>query len=241
MTARRFLSSDWLLCFVRPLAAGLAAASVSTAALAAATSVFESSAGSGFLLGTAQSAGSVTDKTSIFGNLRDGRGGNTPNFVDLFKFSANRDGNYFFNTIGAFGSTIADPALFLFDAAGNGLYWNNDVSLSPADTESGFVQSLFVGDYYLGVAFYGAEAYSGLDAIFDTLVSNQGSASTGVGALDNWQNFSTFSNIWDVSGYQVDIKVPEPSALALAGLALGLMGWTSRRRVQGFRGSGSPA
>ncbi len=214
----------------RCVAAGVAAASLCTAAGAATTSVVESAAGTGSLLPDAQGTGSVTDLTRIFGTLSDARGGNVANVVDLFKFSAARDGTYFFNTIGAAGSTIADPALFLFDALGNGVFWNNDVSLSPVDTEAGFVQSLAAGDYFLGVAFYGVDAFSGMDAIFDTLMSNQGSALTGVGALNNWQNFSTFTEIWDVSGYQVNIQVPEPSALALSGLALGLLGWSSRRR-----------
>ena len=238
MAEKRFVPNALVSCVAgsargwRALGTAAAAAALSTAALAAPTSVVEVSAGTGALLGSAQSAGSVTDLTSIVGNLRDGRGGNAPNVVDLFKFSANRSGTYFFNTIGAMGRTIADPALFLFDAAGKGVFWNNDASVSPVDTESAFVQSLTAGDYYIGVAFYGVDAYSGFNAMFDTLFSNQGGALTGAGGLDNWQNFSTFTDLWDLSAYQVNIQVPEPPVLALAGLALGVLGWTSRRRTR---------
>ena len=128
----------------RILAAGLTALALSTAAMAAPTTFNESGgAGTGNLPGaTDVVAGGAGSGLMILGNLIDGRGGYAPNLVDMFRFDVGYAGRYFFDT---FGSAIADTQLFLFDSLGNGLYWNNDASVTPVDTLSAFAIDLGVG------------------------------------------------------------------------------------------------
>ena len=111
----------------KPLAVAVAA--LSAGAMASPITYAESVGGTGFLPGTADFIGAGAESgLTITGNLKDGRGGFGPNLVDMFRFSVGQVGTYFFDT---FGSDIPDPALFLFDSAGNGLYWNNDASITP--------------------------------------------------------------------------------------------------------------
>ena len=215
----------------QPLAVALSIASLSGMAIAAPVVYNESTTGTGDLLASAEAAGDASSLV-IKGNLRDGRGGFAPNVSDLYKITVSYAGTYFFDT---FGSTVADPTLFLFDSSGNGLYFNNDASLSPVDTQSSFVASLGMGDYYLGFAFFGVDPDDGAGSMFDTLGSNQGGPVAGALSLVQWVNYSTFTSIWDDTAYSINIKVPEPGALALSLAALGLLAGFSRRR------QGSPA
>ena len=210
----------------KPLALALAVAALSAGAVAAPITFTESGVGTGFLPGTAEVvAGGAENGLTILGNLDDGRGGFGPNLVDMFRFSVGQAGTYFFDT---FGSVIPDPALFLFDIAGNGLYWNNDASVTPSITQSSFATTLGLGDYYIAVAFYGLDADDGAGSIFNTL-ANEGPALAGSGAVVGWNDFYGLS-IYDNISYRINIQVPEPGALALSLAALGLLAGFSRRR-----------
>jgi hypothetical protein len=196
---------------------------LSAAAWAAPTTYTEVNTGD--LPGSAEdTAAAAQFGLTILGNLTDGRGGNAPNLVDMFKFSVGLAGNYFFNT---FGSAIADTQLFLFDSAGNGIHWNQDAA--PGNTLSAFSTLLGIGDYYIAVSFQGMDPDDGAGSIFDTL-GNGGAAQAGSGAISSWTDFNG-STIWDVSAYTINAYVPEPGALALSLAALGLMAGFSRRRA----------
>jgi hypothetical protein len=205
---------------------------LSFAAFAAPVTFNESAAGTGDLPGaTDVIASGAENGLSIRGDLKDGRGGFAPNLVDMFQFSVGVAGTYRFNT---FGSAIADTQLFLFDSAGMGLYWNNDASLAPVDTLSAFNATLGLGDYYVAVSFFGLDADDGAGSIFDTL-GNGGSALAGSGSIAGWTDFSGLGvpgTVWDVTGYTISIELPEPGALALSLMALGLMAGVHGRRAR---------
>ena len=210
----------------KPLTQALALAVLSAGAVAAPISYTESIGGTGFLPGTAEVvAGGAQNGLTILGNLNDGRGGFGSNLVDMFRFSVGQAGTYFFDT---FGTVIPDPALFLFDIAGNGLYWNNDASVTPSNTQSSFATTLGLGNYYIAVAFYGLDPNDGVGSIFDTL-ANEGPALAGSGAVVGWTDFYGLS-IYDNIAYTINARVPEPGALALSLAALGLLAGFSRRR-----------
>jgi hypothetical protein len=183
--------------------------------------------GTGDLLGTALDAGSASSGLVINGNLLDGRGGQTPNASDLYKFSVGYAGRYHFTSV---GSSVPDLQLFLFNSTGLGLFFSNLTGGSI--TQGSFtIDNLGIGDYYIGVSFFGVDPFDTANkAIFDTLGATRGSGMGG--ALDSWLNASASNqpgDQWDISGYRVSISVPEPGALSLALLALVLMGAARRR------------
>ena len=215
---------------VKALSAAFAAAVLSTAAIAMPVLHTESAAGTGDLTGSAEGAGAIgANGLMIQGDLRDGRGGNLPNIADLYSFSVSYAGTYFFNS---FGSGIFDPQLSLFDGAGNGIFWNNDASITPSNTQSAFSSMLGVGSYFIGISFAFIDAIDGIDFIFDAF-GNGGPAQPGTGALAGWSDGAGLGQpgtVWDITDYKVNAYVPEPSALALSLAALGLMAGFSRRR-----------
>ncbi len=197
---------------------------VSFAALAAPVTFNESAAGTGNLPGATDVIGAgAQNGLTILGDLKERRGGSDANLVDMYRFTVGQAGTYFFDT---FGSLIADTQLFLFDSTGMGLVWNNDAE--PVNTHSAFAISLGLGDYHLAVSFYGLEPDDGAGAIFDTL-GNGGGATAGSGSIASWTDFNG-ATLWDVTGYVVNVKVPEPGVLALSLLALGLMAGVRGRR-----------
>ncbi|MCZ8173858.1 MAG: hypothetical protein O9343_01575 [Burkholderiaceae bacterium] len=204
----------------------LAAALASPAAYAAPVVYVETDTGTGSLPGGAEDAAS-----SGFGELRirgsfvDATGGFAPNVVDLFGFTITTAGRYFFDTA---GSDVADTQLFLFDAAGKGLTWNNDRSTAPVDTWSALDAHLDIGNYFIAVSMFGLDPFDDLaNSIFDTL-GNGGGANAGTGALSGWNDFSGAS-VFDRTNYVVTAYVPAPGALGLALAALGLMAGVSAR------------
>ncbi|MCZ8112320.1 MAG: hypothetical protein ACK5Y8_04215 [Betaproteobacteria bacterium] len=204
----------------------LAAALASPAAYAAPVVYVETDTGTGSLPGGAEDAAS-----SGFGELRirgsfvDATGGFAPNVVDLFGFTITTAGRYFFDTA---GSDVADTQLFLFDAAGKGLTWNNDRSTAPVDTWSALDAYLDIGNYFIAVSMFGLDPFDDLaNSIFDTL-GNGGGANAGTGALSGWNDFSGAS-VFDRTNYVVTAYVPAPGALGLALAALGLMAGVSAR------------
>ena len=211
----------------KPLAQALALAVLSAGAVAAPITFTESVGGTGFLPSTAEVVvGGAHNGLTILGNLVDGRGGNPPNLVDMYGFSVSQAGTYFFDT---FGSDIFDPQLFLFDSIGNGLYWNNDASITPSDTQSSFATTLGAGNYFIAFSFFGFDPDDGQNPIFDTLFTNEGTALAGSGPVTQWTQ-AVLGTIWDRTAYSINIHVPEPGALALSLAALGLLAGFSRRR-----------
>jgi len=183
--------------------------------------------GTGDMLGTALNAGSASSGLVINGNLLDGRGGQTPDVSDLYKFSVGSAGKYHFTSV---GSLVSDLQLFLFDSLGSGLYFSNLTDGSI--TQGSFIfDNIGIGDYFIGMSFFGVDPLDGMgNGMFDTLGATRGSGMGG--ALGSWLNASAFNqpgDQWDITGYSVSISVPEPGALSLALLSLALMGSARRR------------
>ncbi len=210
------------------LAGAMAAALVSASALAAPTVYTEGLPGTGALPAAADYVGAADSGLKISGRLTDGKGGNTPNVVDMYKFSVGYSGTYFFNTQ---GTSIVDTQLFLFDSSGKGLAWNNDVDLANGNMQSAFSTFLGLGDYYIALSFWGVDPEDEFATpVFDTLGTNDGPANAAAGAVDNW--WDTYGGtLWDIDDYTINAYVPEPGALALSLAALALMAGVSRRRV----------
>lgn len=202
----------------------LAAAVLSSAAWAAPVVYTEVDTGS--LTGTAENAAPTGfGELQIRGKFADGTGGLPVNLVDLYGFSITNAGRYFFNTV---GSDVVDTQLFLFDSAGNGLAWNNDLSTTPVETWSALDAFLDVGNYFIGVSIFGLDPFDVADlSIFDTL-GNGGGPEAGTGALAGWNDFSG-ATTFDRVDYVITAYVPTPGALSLALAALGLMAGVSAR------------
>lgn len=161
--------------------------------------------------------------------------GDTVYQVDLYQIRIANPGSFSaWTTL----SSAFDTQLFLFDAAGMGVYSNDDdgvglTSLLPAGDPSNL---LAAGLYYLAIAFGGFGALDGASqsiftpgAFTDLLTADPGS-----GALNGWMpGFAAGTE----SAYSYDIfltgatnaAIPEPASLALVMLA----GWgvyVARRR-----------
>jgi hypothetical protein len=205
----------------------VALATATLAAAAWAAPVVHIETGTGDLPGTAEIAAPAGfGELRIEGSFLEATGGFPANLVDLYGFSITHAGRYFFNT---FGSAVEDTQLFLFDATGNGLAWNNDASESPVNTWSALDAALGVGDYFIAVTWFGMDPIDGLgQSIFDTL-GNAGGPIAGTGPLSGWADFAG-AGLIDRADYVITGYVPTPSALALALAALGLMAGVSARR-----------
>ncbi|MFN9746387.1 MAG: hypothetical protein ACK57B_12160 [Betaproteobacteria bacterium] len=162
---------------------------------------------------------------TIRGSFIDASGGFAPNVVDLFSIAITNAGRYFFDTS---GSDVADTQLFLFDAMGKGVVWNNDRSVAPADTWSAFDAHLGAGNYFIAVSLFGLDPFDDVGtSIFDTL-GNGGGATAGTGMLSGWNDFSG-ATLFDRTNYTITAYVPAPGAFGLALAALGLMAGVSTR------------
>jgi hypothetical protein len=123
---------------------------------------------------------------------------------------------------------IADPVLYLFDAAGMGVAMD--------DEGGGFGQallrlagSMLSGDYYLAIAYAGVEAIDALgNSIFDAF--GTGAVNAGAGALSSWIGGPFSPDPALVGDYEVAVRVPEPGTLAL--VALGLLPLARRRSLR---------
>lgn len=211
----------------KSVSVALATATLATAAWAAPVVYVESPTGTGDLPGTAEIAAPAGfGELRIEGSFLEATGGFGANLVDLYGFSITNAGRYSFNT---FGSAVEDTQLFLFDAAGNGLAWNNDASESPVNTWSALDAALEVGNYFIAVTWFGMDPVDDLgQSIFDTM-GNAGGPIAGTRALSGWADFAG-AGLIDRADYVITGYLPTPSALALALAALGLMAGVSARR-----------
>lgn len=155
-------------------------------------------------------------------------GGNPRNEVDLYKIYIDDAAGFSARTE---SSNPDDTALFLFDASGLGVFMNDDngfdlLSALPGVGADGF--------YFLGVALGG---FSALDASLNSvflsgLFTDVLGADPARGALAGWsEGFASFDDTglsYDIALTGARVAVPEPTTLALLGIA-GFAAWRTRR------------
>jgi hypothetical protein len=145
--------------------------------------------------------------------------------MDPFGFSA--------STVGSPGLNVEDPQLFLFTAAGVGVFMNDDdpSGLNGSQSALGPLPVGFgAGLYYLAIGWWDNEPLSAIDdLIFDPISSLAASPDP----VASWNN-DVLLRIDSPTAYQINltgtVAVPEPATLTL--MALGVAGALVRRRRQ---------
>ncbi len=200
----------------------------------------------GQLLLTAQSANSMpggTALTNIYGAIGTGD-------ADLYKIYLTGGQTFSATTTLSFSANAFDTQLFLFDSAGIGVYANDDSEDSPPQSTLPASISLTPsasGIYYLAISGSGYLPLSSGGFIFPVtggLLDQSGGIQNAVGptgpggalALNGWSSTSSEVGDYDIAltGAQFlpsqEAAVPEPSAVALTGLGLAVLGLALRRR-----------
>lgn len=154
--------------------------------------------------------------------------------ADLYAFSW--AGGAF--TVDTFGS-VADTQLFLFNAAGQGVWANDQADASTSDSRI-TDPALAAGLYYIGVSVFDYDPFSTAGPMFPSapFVGQFGPSNSGT--LDHWALFSHHPA--SVGEYVIHFSAPtgavaEPGTLALLGLGLATAGAASRRVRRGVPGA----
>jgi hypothetical protein len=205
------------------LAGGVALAlCLQTHAVAA---TFTETGDAGQTLPTSQAV-TIPDPTAIAGGIAD------PTDADLYAIFLSA-GTTFSATVTSGGGTgdLLDSQLFLFDASGAGLVFNDDT------TSIDFLSSLVYtpgtsGVYYLGISAVGFDPQDASGFIFPNTSTGQVGPNPGAGTLTGWAEDGTGN--FDQGAYTIQLSgaqaVPEP-ATTVGLLALGLGGALLRRRT----------
>lgn len=194
----------------------------------------ETALGAGSTLAAAEVVSDVKGLSQINGALRSTfEVGGSPTYeVDLYQIRIVNPAGFSARTV---SSNNDDTALFLFDAAGFGVYMNDDtdsdlLSQLPAGHPAG---PLTAGLYYLAIALGGYEAYSNAEATLSTFLpgafNDVRAGDSSAGPLVTWSSFPAGTEL--PFGYSIVLTgmVPEPQSMALALLALAGLGSLRRR------------
>lgn len=194
----------------------------------AAAATFSESGDAGQTLGTAAQV-SIADPTQIVGAVV------APDDADLFALSLTGGVSFTAtsSSVGFAGGGIEDTQLFLFDAAGNGVRYNDDIDTTTFLSQIAFTPTAS-GLYYLGIAGVGFNPQDGAGNFIYQSDPFNPTALVGVssaGPLASW-DFVPFS-VNDSGTYTISLAgaqpVPEPASTLGLALVAGL-GYLSRRR-----------
>jgi hypothetical protein len=185
-------------------------------------------------------AGATIAKADITGGsgvLTDIAGalGNTTTGADFYEIYITNPNTFSAITTGNTKKPVIDPALYLFDSAGNGLFGEDNISSGnkQAALPAGTLTGLNPGLYFLLIAPSGhvPDEKHG-NSIFGAITGTTGVVA-GSGVLKNYGGTPSA----DDAGKGYDIKltgarfaVPEPATFGFTVVGIALLGWRSRRR-----------
>jgi hypothetical protein len=180
----------------------------------------------GKLPGTANVTVGVGSLTRICGSLGAGAGGG-----DMYEIMITNS-TFTALTSGVGVNGIADPALYLFDSTGHGLFANNDIS--GASTQAGFtLTGLTPGLYFLAIVPDNQQPEHGASLIFGDITGTNTTVFTpviGTTHVDGWTNAGDSSGDYSITLRNAAFAAtPEPATFGLIGLGLGLLAFARRR------------
>ena len=189
---------------------------------------------SGQLISTAQVTVGSGPLTEINGSIYD------PMDVDLYEIFINDPAAFSGSMDWPIGTTdFVDAQLFLFDAVGVGVAFNDDSAgpdFRPEIPPGSAVQPTVPGIYYLGISAFDNMPVSSGGLIFTTSL-DEPTGPDGPGAafpLNGWTGANL--NVESFGPYSITLTgtspsaVPEPSTMLLLGTGLiGLAGWGRRK------------
>ena len=208
-------------------ATGLAVLAVASAATA---QTWTEVGDAGDLPGNAQITEGPGPLTAITGTI------GTTTDADMYQIFITGGGTFSATTAGTPGTTLGDPQLFLFNAAGIGVYANDDFGGSlqatlPAGTA---LTPTAPGLYYLAITSFNRDPISPGGLIFPDVTTVTGPTGPGGG-----QPISGYTGTGGTGSYAISLTgaefavIPEPGTLTLLGTgALGLFAYGRRRRKQ---------
>jgi len=183
----------------------------------------------GQLISTAQLTVGSDPLTEINGNISN------PNDVDLYEIFINAPSSFSASMNWPSGTVdFVDAELFLFDAAGLGVAWNDDTAgpdFRPEIPAGSAVQPTTIGIYYLGIAAFDNMPVSSGGLIFINSLDDP-TGPDGPGAafpVSDWTGVD--KNVETFGPYSITLTgtsfgaVPEPTTMLLFGAGLvGLAG-----------------
>jgi hypothetical protein len=170
----------------------------------------------------------VADPTSISGEIAD------ETDADLFQLTLTTGVPFVATSASAATAGILDTQLFLFDAFGNGVAYNDDIDVTDFLSHISYTPAAS-GVYYLGISGIGLNPQNVLGDFlyvrdpFDPTVQQGASPA---GALASFAPDG--SGLSDFGGYQIVLQgalpIPEPGTALLVGL--GLLGLSASRATR---------
>jgi hypothetical protein len=176
--------------------------------------------------------GSLTD---IIGKLNDVSTG-----ADMYEIYISDPDIFSATSTGNGNNPVVDPALYLFNASGDGLFGNDNISGAnlQAQLPAGTLDSLSAGLYYILIAPSGnLPVDKNGNSIFGSITGTTGVVAGSGNAI---KNYGGTPNVDDAGkGYDIQLtgaqfaQTPEPSTLAFTVLGIALLAWRSRRARRG--------
>jgi hypothetical protein len=171
--------------------------------------------------------------TGIIGSLSDQTEG-----ADMYEIYISDPSTFSATTTGNGKNPIVNPALYLFNASGTGLFADDNISGSDfqASIPAGTLSSLGAGVYYIMIAPSGHLPENGSTLLFGD-ITNSTTLTDASSALiiKKYFDSATAPDPADSGkGYEIvltgaEFAVPEPATMALIGFGLAGIAWSSRR------------